>query len=159
MKKLILLGLLTSQLVASEIRVSYALNVSHVKYGQGTNDYTFNENNNLITLEVDKIGIASFKNSFYNQSYAIYYTNDYNIKNSKFYLNYKLGIIKGYNKIDYLKSDSKENYSYEFNNYNVIYKDIGIFATVGVGYEFNKHLSLDVNVFGNSIVSKINYTF
>lgn len=141
--------------------ISYGLSTNHVKYGSYKNEYEFNEKNNLITLEYrlknDSLGIASFENSFYNQSYAVYYGH-YSKLTKKLELNYKIGICKGYNSEDSLLSKDGTKYII-FNNETVFYKDYSLLATVGLQYSFSNHLAVSCDLLSNAIESSIKYTF
>ena len=141
--------------------ISYGLSTNHVKYGNYKNEYEFNEKNNLITLEYrlknDSLGIASFENSFYNQSYAVYYGH-YSKLTKKLELNYKIGICKGYNSEDSLLSKDGTKYII-FNNETVFYKDYSLLATVGLQYSFSNHLAVSCDLLSNAIESSIKYTF
>ena len=146
--------------VSAEISVAYSIDTTHVKYGKYKNEYSFNEDNKVISLEYKKgkniIGITEFNNSFYNQSYGVYYGHTTKIK--KFELLYRLGIIKGYNAEDSLLSDDKKERIY-FNNPTVFYKDYSLMASVGIGYNFSKHLAIETDILSNAIVTNIKYTF
>lgn len=141
--------------------VSYGLSTNHIKYGVFKDEYKFNEDNNLIILEYrlknDSLGVATFKNSFYNQSYAAYYGH-YSKLTKKLELNYKLGIIKGYNAEDSLLSEDGKTRIY-FPNQTVFYKDYSLMATVGLQYNFNEHFGLSVDLLSNAIESSVKYTF
>jgi hypothetical protein len=141
--------------------ISYGLSTNHVKYGNFKNEYEFNEKNNLITLEYrlknDSLGIATFENSFYNQSYAVYYGH-YSKLTNKLELNYKVGICKGYNSEDSLLSEDGNRRIY-FNNETVFYKDYSVLATIGLQYSFSNHLSVSCDLLGNAIESSVKYTF
>ena len=145
---------------SAEISISYSVDTSHVKYGKYKNEYSFNEDNKVISLEYKKgkniIGITEFNNSFYNKSYGIYYGHTTKIK--KFELLYRLGIIKGYNAEDSLLSDDKKERIY-FNNPTVFYKDYSLMATVGIGYNFSKHLALETDILSYAVVTSVKYTF
>lgn len=141
--------------------ISYGLSTDHVKYGKFKDEYKFNEDNNLITLEYrlknDSLGIATFENSFYNQSYAVYYGH-YSKLTKKLELNYKVGICKGYNSEDSLLSKDGDRRIY-FNNETVFYKDYSVLATVGLQYNFSNHLAVSCYLLSNAIESSVKYTF
>lgn len=163
MKKLLLFISLVSVINAEKgnYSISYGLSTNHVKYGNFKNEYEFNEDNNLITLEYrlknDSLGIAMFENSFYNQSYAVYYGHYSNLT-KKLELNYKVGICKGYNSEDVLYSNDK-NSAFYFKNQTVFYKDYSVLATVGLQYSFSNHLAVNCDLLSNAIESSVKYTF
>lgn len=158
MKKLIIFGLLTLNLMASDFTLGIGINTSHVEYGHGKGDYSFNEDNNLVALEYKKIGVMSFKNSFGNDSLGVYYKYDKKL-NKRFNLVLRGGIVKGYNQIDTIKSNSDSKLEYYFNNYNVLYKDYGLFGTVGIEYKVNSKVSLESDILSNAVVSSVKYRF
>ena len=141
--------------------ISYGLSTNHVKYGKFKDEYEFNEKNNLIILEYrlknDSLGIATFENSFYNQSYAVYYGH-YSKLAKKLELNYKVGICKGYNSEDSLLSKDGNRRIY-FNNETVFYKDYSVLATIGLQYSFSNHLAVSCDLLANAIESSVKYTF
>ena len=147
--------------ITAEVSVGYSLDTTHVKHGKYKNEYSFNEDNKVISLEYNKgkniIGITEFNNSFNNQTYGIYYGSSIKI-NKKIYGSYKIGLLKGYNAEDSLLSDDKTQRIY-FNNPTVFYKDYSLMATVGIGYNFSKHLALETDILSNAVVSSIKYTF
>lgn len=163
MKKLLLFISLVSIINAEKgnYSISCGLSTNHVKYGDFKNEYEFNEKNNLITLEYrlknDSLGIATFENSFYNQSYAVYYGH-YSKLTKKLELNYKVGICKGYNSEDSLLSEDGKTRIY-FPNQTVFYKDYSLMATVGLQYSFSNHLSVSCDLLSNAIESSVKYTF
>ena len=147
--------------VSAEISVAYSLDTSHVKYGKYKNEYSFNEDNKVISLEYKKgkdiIGITEFNNSFYNQSFGIYYARAIKVS-KKMYGIYRLGILKGYHEEDSLLSNYKTERIY-FNNPTVFYKDYSLMASVGLGYNFSKHLAIESDLCSNAVVTAIKYTF
>ena len=163
MKKLLLFISLVSVINAEKgnYSISYGLSTNHVKYGNFKNEYEFNEDNDLITLEYrlknDSLGIATFENSFYNQSYAVYYGH-YSKLTNKLELNYKVGICKGYNSEDVLYSNDK-NSAFYFKNQTVFYKDYSVLATIGLQYNFSNHLAVSCDLLSNAIESSVKYTF
>ncbi len=116
-------------------------------------DYSYNENNNLIVLEYEKnkksVMFGVFENSFFNDSFML--MGGYKFEKKGFYLTLRADICKGYNAVDILYSNTTANYTYEFKNFNVIYKDWSVIGTIGVGYTYKK-MSLEVDVFGSAIV-------
>ena len=146
--------------ITAEVSVGYSLDTTHVKHGKYKNEYSFNEDNKVISLEYNKgkniIGITEFNNSFNNQTYGVYY--GHTTKMKKFELIYRLGILKGYNEEDSLLSNDGTREIY-FNNPTVFYKDYSLMATVGIAYNFSKHLAIETDLISNAIVTSVKYTF
>ncbi|MGL5903960.1 MAG: hypothetical protein ACRCZO_14865 [Cetobacterium sp.] len=120
-----------------------------------SNNDIYNNNTNLIGLEyrpVKDFGISFgyFKNSFDNDSYVLAagkYLRPFE-KLDKFYLSMGVGVVKGY---------EKENYIYDNETGEVIKKskfntniggDYIIGANLGVGYDITDYLSLNVSYVG-----------
>jgi len=161
MKKLLIFLLVLTSINAEKLSISYGLSTNHVKYGNFKDEYKFNEDNNLITIENryknNAVGIAMFENSFYNMTYAVYYSH-YSKVSKKLELNYRVGIMKGYNAEDYLYNKDKSSIIY-FKNDTVFYKDYSLMATVGATYNFSEHLGLSVDLLSNAIETSVKYTF
>jgi len=160
--KILIICLVVSINLMAQINLAIGLNTSHVEYGYGKGDYKFNEQNKLISLEYQKdkdiIGLSSFVNSFGNNSITLYYGHESKI-NKRLNFVYRVGIVKGYNAIDTIRSKSESNVVYCFNNINVFYKDFGILATAGLEYKINKDVSLEADIMSNAVISSIKYKF
>lgn len=161
-KMIIILGfmyLISCNSYAGDLNIGYGLNTTHIKYGKFCEDYDFVESNKIITLEYknDKnvLGITNFTNSFGNNSTAIYIGNIVDKNNKGFYGIYRVGVVKGYNKTDYLPSKSMNNKEYVFDNYLVFYKDYSLLLTYGIGYKINDDISIETNLISNAIITNI----
>lgn len=160
MKKILLFVVLSVSLFA-DLSINYSLSTTHVKYGECKNEYEFNEDNNILGIEYKKgnniIGINTFTNSFYNRTFGVYYGHVNKIKKNGYFV-YRIGLLKGYNCVDKLESVDGKN-EFCFVNPTVFYEDYSLLVTVGLGYNFNKHLTLETNVISNAITTSVKYTF
>ena len=69
-----------------------------------------------------------------------------------------MGLLKGYNSVDFLVSKSKPmELDYGFRNPTVFYEDYSLLAEVGIGYQLNRKVSLETNLISNAIVSSVKY--
>ena len=72
MKKLIVYLIVSLSTLASQYSIVTSVNTTHLCYGYGEGDYSFNEDNDLIGCEVQngksQYSIDTFVNSFYNRS-------------------------------------------------------------------------------------------
>lgn len=165
MKHLLIFLILSIMCLAETLSFGYSLNTTHItSLDENSDDYKFYEQNNVLTLEIENnkelIGLVAFKNSFGNDTIGIYLGKRIDKNNKGFYTVYRTGFLKGYNKIDYLKSlDDPENHWYGFNNKTVFYKNYSLLAEFGIGYKLNKTLSLETNLIANAVVSSVKITF
>ena len=162
-KLLIFLSLIAT--TQAQLSIGLGINTTHITaYDEKSYDYDFYENNKLITLEYEKdnhiVGVVSFDNSFGNPTVGIYGGKIYD-KNSKgFYSAIRIGLLKGYNSVDFLPSKSNPTeLVYGFRNPAVFYEDYSLLAEVGIGYQLNKKVSLETNLIANAVVSSIKYSF
>ena len=153
---LMILVILSTTLMAKDdykINLAIGLFTHHVDNTTYVDDYSYNEKNDLIILEYEKnnksIMFGVFENSFFEDSFML--MGGYKFEKKGFYLSLRAGVCKGYNAVDVLYSNANPEYSYEFKNFNVIYKDWSVIGTIGVGYTYKK-MSLEVDVFGTAIV-------
>lgn len=141
--------------------LAYSVNTTHIN--PFNDDYEFFDDNQVITLErelnKELIGITHFKNSFGNESMAVYVGKIYDKNNKGFYYGYTANLVKGYNKVEYLESKTVKNMYWEFNMPNVFYKDYSLSATAFVGYSFNKEVKLQCVLLGNAIVTNVKLSF
>lgn len=156
MKRLILVVFSSMTYASSNdyiINLAMGLFTHHVDNTTYVDDYSYNENNNLIVLEYEKnnksVMFGIFENSFFEDSFMI--MGGYKFEKKGFYINLRVGVCKGYNAVDVLYSNTSPDYPYEFKNFNVIYKDWSVIGTIGAGYTYKK-MSLEVDVFGTDIV-------
>ena len=164
MKKLIIfLSLIAT--TQAQLSIGLGVNTTHITaYDEKSYDYDFYENNKLVTLEYEKdnhiVGVVSFDNSFGNPTVGIYGGKIFDKNNKGFYSVIRIGILKGYNSVDFLPSKSKPmELDYGFRNPTVFYEDYSLLAEVGLGYQFNKKVSLETNLIANALVSSIKYSF
>lgn len=160
MRKLIIFIILVFNIQA-QVNLAYSINTTHIN--PFNDDYKFYEDNQVITLEREKnnelIGFTHFTNSFGNESMAIYIGKVYDKNNKGFGFITRTGICKGYNKVEYLKSETVKNLYWVFNMPNVLYEDYSLFATVGIEYKFNKEVALDINLLANAVVTSLKLSF
>jgi len=151
--------LILSSMLQAQINIGVGLNTSHIK--SPTRDYDFVEDNNLVAIEYEKdatiISLSSFKNSFGNQSEMLLYGHKYDKNNKGWYATTSTGIVHGYNRVEILNSKTDINRYWVFDLPNVIYKDYGWVATASIGYKFNPHSAIEVNLFGNCIETTFKY--
>ena len=162
-KLLIFLSLIAT--TQAQLSIAVGIDTTHITtYDEKSYDYEFYENNKLITLEYEKdnhiIGIVSFDNSFGNPTVGIYGGKIYDKNNKGFYSVIRMGLLKGYNSVDFLHSKSKPmELDYGFRNPTVLYKDYSPLAEVGIGYQLNRKVSLETNLIANAVVISIKYSF
>ena len=161
MKHLLIFIILSIMCLAETLSFGYSLNTTHIK--SPSRDYDFIEDNQVFTLEKrnesEIKGFTHFTNSFWNESMMIYIGKIKDKNNKGFYWSYKVGLCKGYNKIDYLPSKTVDNMYWVFNNHLVFYKDYSIVPLVSLGYKLNKDLSVESVLSGNAIITNIKITF
>ena len=162
-KLLIFLSLIAT--TQAQLSIGLGVNTTHITaYDDKSYDYDFYENNKLITLEYEKdnhiIGIVSFDNSFGNPTVGIYGGKIFDKNNKGFYSVVRMGLLKGYNTVDFLASKSNPmELDYGFRNPTVFYEDYSLLAEVGLGYQLNRKLSLETNLIANAVVSSIKHSF
>ena len=100
-----------------------------------------------------------FTNSFGNESKMIYVGQIKDKNNKGFFGTYKVGLCKGYNKVDYLPSKTEKGVYWEFNNFFVFYEDYSLLPIVSVGYSFSKDLAIECVLSGNAVITNIKMTF
>lgn len=162
MKKLIIF-IAISFITTAQINLGFGINSFHLDTGPNAKDYNFNNDNRIITLEYQQdkelYGVVHFTNSFGNESFGAYKGIVQDKNNKAWYSVYRVGIIKGYNRVDTLPSLTNKNKVWLFDNYTVFYKDYSLLLTYGFGYQFNKQISLEVNIIGNCITTGLKGSF
>lgn len=123
-------------------------------YTTHTNDNDiYNNNTNLIGLEYRPlkdfgISFGHFKNSFDNDSYVL--SAGKYLRPSKkfedFYFTLGVGVVKGYDKVNYIYHNGEVIKKSKFNTN--IGGDFIIGANVGVGYDITDYLSINVSYVG-----------
>ena len=162
-KLLIFLSLIAT--TQAQLSIGLGINTTHITaHDEKSYDYEFYEDNKLITLEYEKdnhiVGVLSFDNSFGNPTIGIYGGKIYDKNNKGFYSVVRMGLLKGYNAVDFLHSKSNPTeLVYGFRNPSVFYEDYSLLAEVGIGYQLNKKVSLETNLIANAVVSSIKYSF
>ena len=166
MKKLLIFLALITVVEASERTYSlgYSINTTHIKnFDENGHDYKFYEDNKVLTLETEKnkelIGLVAFKNSFGNDTIGVYGGKKFDKNNKNMYFLMRGGILKGYNYTDSLPSLTDKTVIYNYRNHTVFYKDYSLLAEVGLGYQVNKSLALELNLIANAVVTSVKYTF
>ena len=144
--------------------LGYSINTTHIKnFDENGHDYKFYEDNKVLTLETEKnkelLGLVTFKNSFGNDTIGVYGGKKFDKNNKNMYFLMRGGILKGYNYTDYLPSLTDATTIYDFRNHTVFYKDYSLLAEVGLGYQVNKSLALELNIIANAVVTSVKYTF
>lgn len=115
-----------------------------------TNDNDlYNNNINLIGLEYRPqkdfgINLGYFKNSFYNDSYILSAGKYFrpSKKFEDFYFSLGLGVVKGYEKVNYIYRDGEVVKKAKFNTN--IGEDFIIGGSVGTGYDITDYLSINI---------------
>jgi hypothetical protein len=159
MKKILIFMMLSLVIVAqSKITLGYGLTTNHyTSFDKNSNDYEFNENNELVTIEIEKnnksILLGSFTNSFGNESYMLLTGYKFDKNNKGFYSIVRAGICKGYNSVDELPSKT-QNFNYTFVNPTVFYKDYSVIGSIGAGYSIG-NISLEANVLGTAFITAL----
>ena len=157
MRKLLIFASLITTIQASELYLAYGINTTHIKYGRSTDQYEFNENNNLIGFEIKNgknlYSICKFNNSFYNDSFSI----NYRRKNGM--LLYGLSVIKGYDEKNYLQNTKYWYLIEEFDNPLYIGNGYSVIPTIGLEYEFENGMKLESSLMTNAIVSTLKIKF
>lgn len=160
-KLLILLTIINIQLFASELNLILGLNVTHINFwNNNRHDYQLCEGNqnNLMGVEVvngkNSYALLSFTNSYYNESYSLNYHKIFK-KGSK--VEYMLGasFIKGYNRVDYLPSQSAENKLWVFDNIFNVVDDYSIIPTFGINYNATEDSKFNISVLGTAIITSV----
>lgn len=163
MKKILIFMMLSLVIVAqSKITIGYGLTTNHyTSFDKNSNDYEFNENNELVTIEIEKnnksILLGIFTNSFGNESYMLLAGYKFDKNKKDWYSIIRAGICKGYNSVDELPSKTQD-FNYTFVNPTVFYKDYSAIGSFGVGYTI-KDVSLECNLLGTAVVSAIKVSF
>lgn len=109
----------------------------------------YNNNINLVGLEYRPtkdfgVNLGYFKNSFYNDSYILsggkYFYPSKKIED--FYFTLGLGVVKGYEKYNYIYRDGEVVKKAKFNTH--ITKDYIVGGSIGTGYDLTDYLSFNI---------------
>lgn len=109
----------------------------------------YNNNINLVGLEYRPtkdfgVNLGYFKNSFYNDSYILsagkYFYPSKKIED--FYFTLGLGVVKGYEKYNYIYQDGEVVKKAKFNTH--ITKDYIVGGSIGTGYDLTDYLSFNI---------------
>ena len=127
------------------------------------NEGFFSENQ-LVQLGVEKNNISItftyFENSYYNESYLImidkkYYRHKEEKEIRSWFLRWGLGVVKGYERDGDIFHREGNTYYSEKSNF-VLFDDIGVIGTVGIGYTYKK-FDFSIDFFGECAVLGIEY--
>lgn len=139
-----------------ELRLIGSIYTTHI-----SDNSIYNNETNLLALEykpVKDFGIylGHFKNSFYNNSYVLgagkYFRPFKNLND--FYFVFGVGIVKGYNKINYIHNNENEVIKKSKFDTN-IGSDFIIGGNIGLGYDITNSISINVSYVG-AFISTIN---
>lgn len=133
-----------------ELRLVGSLFTRHV-----TDNDIYNNNSKLIGLEyrpIKDLGVsfAYFDNSFYNDSYALTVIKYFRPFNSfeQFYIAVGAGVVKGYEKVNYIYNDDKSEVLKKAKFNTNITDDYIYGASIGIGYDITDYLSVNVSYVG-----------
>lgn len=96
------------------------------------------------------ISLAYFKNSFYNDSYLLAagkYLRPFE-KFDDFYFSLGVGVVKGYDKVNYIYDQEKHEVVKKSKFDTNIGGDFIVGANVGVGYDITDYLAVNVSYVG-----------
>lgn len=158
MKKLLIFAILAVN-ISAQVSIAVGLDTTHLAFHN--DDVTLNENNRLIGLEYSKgnnlISFTKFDNSYYNKSWSLNYR--HLVGKGKVRFLSGVSLIKGYNDINYIKSNTDESLIWEGDNPFYIGNGYSIIPTCGIEVTLNSHVKLETSLMTNALISTVKYTF